>query len=115
MEIWQQALLIGLVLGGLLAILIVPRSLRSEAVRGGGGAKFFHAVGAILASAVFPTAVVALILRGGFGVAFPLAFGLAILAFVALIGYAVFEQPAHVSGKSEEEVWTAEKAKTSGL
>ncbi|MBK8026143.1 MAG: hypothetical protein IPK19_33345 [Chloroflexi bacterium] len=115
MEIWQQALLIGLVLGGVLAIWIIPRSLKNEPVRGGTLAELLHGLAVVLACAVFPAAIAALVLRGGFGVAFPVAFGMAILAFLVLIVFAIFEQPAVARAQSHEDVWTAEKAKTSGL
>lgn len=115
MDIWQESILIGLVLGVIMAIWVAPRSAKKDAIRGGSMAQVFHFIGAALFSAVLPTVLVSLILRGGFGVAFPLAIGLLVLAYVALLGYAVFEKPARAQVAPDEELWTAEKAKSSGL
>ena len=62
-----------------------------------------------------PTVITALVLRGGFGLAFPLGIGCVIAAFVALLVFAVFENPARAELAPDEEVWTEEKARTSGL
>jgi hypothetical protein len=115
MEIWQQALLIGGAIGIILTALVVPRSLREEKVYGGPIAHVLHAIGAFSFAAVIPVTIVTLILRGGFGVAFPLAVGLIVLAYATLVVFAVVEKPARAAHAPKEDVWTAERAKTSGL
>ncbi|MDZ4769614.1 MAG: hypothetical protein SGJ24_10825 [Chloroflexota bacterium] len=115
MEIWQQTLVIGLGLGLILAALIVPRSLKEEPVYGGALAQGLHALGALCFASVIPTTIVALILRGGFGTAFPLAVSLVVLAYLILLVFAAIEQPARARLAPRDDVWTAEKAKTSGL
>jgi uncharacterized BrkB/YihY/UPF0761 family membrane protein len=115
MEIWQQALSIGLALGVALAFLVIPRSLKQEAIYGGIPALILHAVGVVCFAAVIPTTIATLLLHGGFGTAFPLAIGLIITAYLTLLLFAAVEHPARAAHAPKEDVWTAEKARTSGL
>ncbi len=62
-----------------------------------------------------PTVITALLLRGGFALAFPLGIGCVIVAFLALLIYALFERPARAGLEPDEDVWTEEKARSSGL
>src|SRR5690606_11737048 len=107
--------LIGLVLGAVLSLFVIPRSIRKEPIYGGIVAQILHVIGAVLFSAVLPTVIVVLIRHGGFGTAFPLAIGLVLTAFVVLCVFAVVELPAKAKVQPVEEVWTEEKARASGM
>lgn len=115
MAIWQESLLIGLVLGTVLALFVIPRSIKKEPIYGGLPSQVLHVIGAVLFSAVLPTVIVTLIRHGGFGTAFPLAIGLVALAYVVLCVFAVIELPAKAKNQPAEEVWTEEKARASGM
>ncbi len=115
MEIWQQSLSIGLALGVALAFIVIPRSLRQEPIYGGAPALILHAIGVVCFAAVIPTTIATLLLHGGFGIAFPLAIGLIAAAYLLLLLFAAVEQPAREAKAPKEDVWTAEKARTSGL
>ncbi len=109
------ALLVGLILGSIFALFVARRSLKEDAVHGGAPAKFFHFLGVLGFCMTLPTVIMALLLRGGFALAFPLGIGCVIVAFLALLIYALFERPARAELDLEDDVWTEEKARTSGL
>jgi len=109
------ALLVGLVLGTIFAVYVVPKSLKEEKIYGGMLAQGFHFLGTLGFCMTLPTVITALLLRGGFALAFPLGIGCVIAAFIALLIYAVIERPARVGIVPEDEVWTEEKARSSGL
>lgn len=113
---WLESLLIGGGFGLLLCLFVIPRSLREERIFGGVVAQLFHALGTWCLASVVPTTLVALLVfHVGFGVAFPMAFGLFALGYALFLVYALVEKPAAAAHASEEDVWTAERAKTSGL
>lgn len=109
------ALLIGLVLGSIFAVFVARRSLREEKVYGGTPALIFHFLGVLGFCMTLPTVIVALILRGGFGLAFPLGIGCVLAAFAALLVFAAIERPARAGAAPDDDVWTEEKARSSGL
>ncbi|MFN8452590.1 MAG: hypothetical protein U0521_29285 [Anaerolineae bacterium] len=109
------ALLVGLVLGGLLSLYVTPRSLREEKVYGGLPAQVFHYLGVLGFCMTLPTVLTAVILRSGFLPAVALGFGCVGAAFVALLVFAVFERPARAGIAPQEDIWTEEKARSSGL
>jgi hypothetical protein len=108
------ALAVGLVLGAIFAIYVSRRSNREEKIYGGTLAQVFHYLGALGFCMTLPTVITALILHGGFGLAFPLGIGCVIAAFIALFIFALIENPARPA-VIEEEVWTEEKARSSGM
>ncbi len=110
-----MALLAGLIFGGLFSIYVAPRSLREEKIYGGMLANVFHYLGVLGFCMTLPTVIAAVIVRGGFALAFPLGIGCVIAAFVALLIFAAIERPARLLHAPEEDVWTAEKARSSGL
>ncbi len=109
------ALLVGLILGSIFATFVARRSLDEEKIHGGAPAKVFHFLGALGFCMTLPTVITALLLRGGFTLAFPLGIGCVIAAFIALLIYAVFEYPARAGLALDDDGWTEEKARTSGL
>ena len=72
MSIQEKALLVGLIIGGLLAIYVTRRSLVEEKIYGGIFAQVFHFLGALGFCMTLPTILTVLVLHGGFGTAFPL-------------------------------------------
>jgi len=116
MGIVEKALLVGLVLGGLFAIYVARRSLQQEKVYGSILSKVFHFLGVLFFCMTLPTVITVLILHGGFGVAFPVGIGCVAASFLALAVFAVFEKPARDRLKTEDEdLWTEEKARASGM
>jgi ABC-type sulfate transport system permease component len=115
MSIQEKALLVGFVIGMALAIYVTRRSLREEKVYGGALAQFFHFLGALGFCMTLPTVLTTIILHGGFGIAFPLGMGLVVISLIMLVIFAVIEQPARAKITPEEEVWTEEKARASGM
>ena len=115
MSIPATALLVGLVLGSLFAVYVTRRSLREEKGYGGAAAQVFHFLGALGFCMTLPTVITALILHGGFALAFPLGIGCVLAAFAALLIFAVIERPARAGIAPQDQVWTEEKARSSGL
>jgi hypothetical protein len=114
MDIAIKAVLVGLIIGGLLAIYVTRRSLREEKVYGA-LAKFFHFLGALYFCMTLPTVLAVLMLRGGFGIAFPLGISLVVTSLMMCFLFAIFEQPARPKITPEDDVWTEEKARASGM
>jgi hypothetical protein len=108
------ALLVGLILGSIFAVYVSRRSSRDEKIYGGALAHIFHYLGALGFCMTLPTVITNVILHGGFLQAILLGFGLVIAAFIALLVFAVVENPARPA-VLEEEVWTEEKARSSGM
>ncbi len=109
------ALLVGLILGSIFAIFVTRRSLREQTVHGGMPANVFHFLGVLGFCMTLPTVIMALVLHGGFALAFPLGIGCVVAAFLALLIYALFERPARAALAPDEDLWTEEKARSSGL
>lgn len=112
---FQQAILIGGGLGVLLGIYIARVSHRHESVRGGIVAHVFHYFGAAFFVSTLPTALTALIIGGGFGTALPAALLMIGLSLLSLMLFAVVELPHRPQAAPDEDAWTAEKARSSGL
>ena len=108
------SLLVGLILGSIFAVYASRRSSRDEKIYGGMLAQVFHFLGALGFCMALPTVLTSVILRGGFLQAVVLGFGCVIAAFIALLVFAVIENPARPATVAEE-VWTEEKARSSGL
>ncbi len=115
MQPWQESLLMALVIGIVGGVFTVRESAKREAIYGGIVAQIFHYLGAVCFCAVVPGILIAIIRREGFGVAFPIGIGLMAVAFLMLLGFAIFEQPARAQHAPTEDVWTEEKARSSGL
>lgn len=115
MEIALQAFVIGAVFGLAGGWYVARISHRRDAVHGGFLAQFFHVLGASAFISSLPGTLAALILGGGLLTAIPLAFSFLGLSLLLLLMYAVFEAPARKGLDAEDEAWTAEKARTSGL
>lgn len=115
MSIPEKALLVGLIIGGFLAIYVSRRSLRAEKVYGGALAQGFHFLGALAFCMTLPTVLTVLVLHGGFGIAFPLGIGLVLTSLIMFFFFALFERPARPKIAPQDDVWTEEKARASGM
>lgn len=115
MENAQVALLVGLGCAAALGYFTARSSARREKIYGGQAALIFHYIGAAAVTGVLPVVLASLILGGGFGTAFPLAVSFMITGFVALVIFAVIEQPARSKHVQTSRGWTEHDARTSGL
>jgi threonine/homoserine/homoserine lactone efflux protein len=88
-----------------------------EPIRSGAVAQLMNLIASMAFAAVIPTALLGLIL-GVLHTVVPVILSLFALTFVVLMIYAVVEQPAAAKiapTETVEELWTAEKARSSGL
>jgi Na+/glutamate symporter len=87
-----------------------------EPVRSGAFAQLLNLIASAAFSAVIPTALLGLIL-GMLHTVVPVILSLFAVTFVTLLIFAIVERPAasQVVATENEELWTAEKARTSGL
>lgn len=88
-----------------------------EPIRSGMLAQLMNLIASMAFAAVIPTALLGLIL-GVLHTVVPVILSLFALTFVVLLIFAVVERPAaakFVTTEETEELWTAEKARTSGL
>lgn len=87
-----------------------------EAIHSGIFAQIMNLIASMAFAAVVPTALLGLIL-GVLHTVVPVILGLFATTFVALLLFALVERPvaAQVTPIHEEELWTAEKARSSGL
>ncbi|NWG15121.1 MAG: hypothetical protein HXY41_00665 [Chloroflexi bacterium] len=108
-----------LIVAALIVVFCVPlarSSNRRDQIYGGAAARFFHFIGAAAYVGVLPSALFGSFLVGPLKLGIPLALGLLAISLLALLLYAVFEQPARAKRVPEKERgWTAEDALKSGL
>lgn len=106
-------LLIGLGCGLVLGYFTARSSARRERIYGGQAALIFHYIGAAAVTGILPLVLATLILGGGFHTAFPLALSFMVTGFLALVIFAVIEQPARSAQLAKG--WTEQDARTSGM
>lgn len=114
-------LLIIMTVSGLCAVLVGPRVANEanhrEKVLSGAFAKLLNLIGAMAFAGLVPGVLTGIIL-GAAHAAVPIALGLLATCFLSMLLFAVLELPARKAlpvKPVEEELWTAEKARTSGL
>ncbi len=110
--------LIGLGFGVVFALFVARRSLNEKPVYSGAPAQVLHFLGVVAFCSMVPTVIATLILHGGFVRAVISALAWFALAFMLLVIFAALEKPAsdiQALSSDNDDVWTAEKAKTSGL
>lgn len=118
MDSFLTALAIGIGIGLIAGIFIARRSAREAPIYGGLPALALHYIGASLFVSALPSALTSLILGRGLLGALTAAFTCVIASLIAFLIFATVEAPARAARapqEQEEEVWTAEKARTSGL
>ena len=106
-------LLIGLGFGLVLGYFTARSSAQREKIYGGQTALIFHYIGAAAVTGILPLVLATLILGGGFSTAFPLAVSFMVTGFLALVIFAIIEQPARSAQVSKG--WTEQDARTSGM
>jgi hypothetical protein len=111
----EIAAIVGLALGLIFSFYVRRKSIAEEKIYGGTLAQVFHYLGVLAFCMTLPTVISAGILRSGFLPSVALGFTCVILAFVFLLIFAVIEQPARAGITPQEEVWTEEKARDSGM
>lgn len=91
-------------------------SSEREPVRSGALAQLLNLIASAAFAAIVPTALLGLIL-GVLHTVVPVILTLFAVTFVALLIFAIVERPAavQITTTENEELWTAEKARTSGL
>lgn len=116
MERLQIAILIGLACGAVLGALTARSSNRRDRVYGGPLAHLFHYLGAAFFVSALPGVLATIVLGQGIVRAVAVGAGFVLLSLVTLFVYALFERGARpVVVSQQDEEWTAEKARTSGL
>jgi hypothetical protein len=96
-------------------------SIRREKILSGPAAQLFNLIGTIAFVGILPGVLCSLALGQTHIIGFPMAVTLLVTSLLAFLIFAVFELPVRKANQSkvvtaeEEEVWTAEKARTSGL
>ena len=116
MDRLQTAIFIGLACGLVLGILTARSSARRDKVRGGLLAHVFHYLGASLTVSALPGVLATILLGQGILRAVAVGAGFVLLSLAMLFIYAIFERGARTGiSVPDDEGWTAEKARTSGL
>lgn len=117
-ETTQQVILICLAFAAVFGPLAARSSNRRATIYGGWIAQIFHFIGAAALVSVLPAVIVGLLLGGGFRAGVPVAIGLLIISLASMIVFALFEQPALdavEAQKGDDQGWTEEDARSSGL
>lgn len=106
------------ILGLILGYRTAQSSQKREGIHGGPMAQIFHYLACAIFSVTTPTVLTSIfIFHVGIVRAFIIAFSMLGVAFILLILFAVFEQPARQkrTDSDDERGWTAEDALKSGL
>jgi hypothetical protein len=116
MNDFLSPILIGLAIGAVAGVFVARSSARKQKIHGGSAAKIFHYLGASAFVSALPTGLIELLFGRGFGGAIVASLSLAVISLAFLLIFALFERPALARLPNEnDEGWTAEKARTSGL
>lgn len=119
MDRYPLALLIALAVGVPLGAYLSLVSHRHVKVLGGTPAQIFHVIGAMFIASAPVSALTVAFLGNGFVAAIVTALSFTLLGFLTLFIHAIFEQPAlkraELQKSYDDDGWTAEKAKSSGL
>ncbi|MDX2138417.1 MAG: hypothetical protein SF123_10015 [Chloroflexota bacterium] len=111
------ALVVGIGCGLWIGRRLEERSVKEDAIYGGGQAKLFHWLACVAFTGGVPAGLTDIILGRNVLAGVLLALGFIGVSFAALLIFAVLEQAPRAQAKAAEAArgWTAEKAKTSGL
>lgn len=90
-------------------------SQKKQKIFGGTLGHLFHHLGAAAYIGVAPAALLGTFLVGPLRFGIPLALTFLAVAFVMLMAYGFIEKSARVGIDIDEQLWTQEDAKTSGL
>jgi hypothetical protein len=107
---------IGVMVGIFVGRRVAERSEHEEKIVGGKLARFCHQLSCIAFTGGLPAGLGGLLLGTGFRDAVFLALGFLGVSFLSLLLHAFIEYPAKQKAKLEDdEGWTEQKARTSGL
>ena len=111
--------ILALVIGAGVAIFfgafIARKSAAEDKIHGGTVAQVFHYIASACVAGVLPVVIASLVLGNGFRFSFPAAIGFLSVGWLALLIYAAVEKSARDQLSDEDQGWTAEDARTSGL
>jgi hypothetical protein len=109
-------LLIALAIGAALGAVVHRRAVADEKVHGGLPALILHYLGAAVFSSALPAVLLTVFSGLGFLTAVAVGFSCFLIALLLLMAHAAVElKPRAAALLKEDEGWTAEKAKSSGL
>lgn len=108
-------LLIGLGCGLVIGIFVARASAKKDKLRAGGAVSILHYLASALFASGVPSALASLLMGRGIGTALIFAFGCIIASYLVLLPFAALEFPARARKREEDEGWTAQKARESGL
>lgn len=115
MESGLLALLIGIGCAVVFGYFTARASEERDSVHGGPVARVFHYIGAAAASGTVPVVLANVFLGQGLIRTVVSAIGFFVVAFLALVIYAILDLPERKRQKDADEGWTKEKALTSHL
>ncbi len=109
-------LLIALAVGAALGAVVHRRAIAEEKVHGGLPALVTHYLGAAVFSSALPAVLLTVFSGLGVLTAVVVGFSCFLVALLLLLAHAAVEQkPRAAAQLQEDEGWTAEKARSSGL
>jgi hypothetical protein len=109
-------LLIAFAIGVALGAVVHRRAVADEKVYGGMAALTLHYLGAAVFSSALPAVLLTVLSGSGFLTAVAVGFSCFLIALLLLMAHAAVEQkPRAAAQLQQDEGWTAEKAKSSGL
>jgi hypothetical protein len=109
-------LLIALGIGAALGAVVHRRAVVEEKVYGGIGALALHYLGAAVFSSALPAVLLTVLSGLGLLTALAVGFGCFLVALALLMAHAALElKPRAAALLKQDEGWTAEKARSSGL
>lgn len=115
MENWYVPILIGAVVGVIAGWFVAKRSAKQDPIYGGSTARLFHYLGAAVFASMPLSSIFTILMGGGFVRAVLTGIVISVISYVLLLIFSAIEQPARQSRAAEDEGWTAQKAKESGL
>ncbi|MDL1899252.1 hypothetical protein FBR02_00600 [Anaerolineae bacterium CFX9] len=116
MENWYVPVMIGAVVGVIAGYFVARKSAREQKIHGGAPARALHYLGAAVFSGMPITSILTILMGGGFVRAVVTGFAIVGVSMVIFILFALVEAPHQATASQrEDEGWTAQKAKESGL
>lgn len=116
MENWYIPVMIGAVVGVIAGWFVARRSAKDEPIYGGTPARVLHYLGSAVFSGMPVTSILTILMGGGFVRAVVTGFAIVGVSLAIFIVFAIVEAPHRAAHAArEDEGWTAQKARESGL
>jgi CHASE2 domain-containing sensor protein len=109
------ALSVGIIAGILIGSRVVQRSLKEKPIYGGAAANALHWLGCAAFTGGVPAGLVDILLERNVLAGILLAFCFIGVSFASLLVYGLIEQKPRALAEAQDQGWTAEKARSSGL